>query len=31
VPEPLGYDEQGREILSYLHGSVPAGSVKRTV
>lgn len=24
VPEPLGYDEQGREILTYLHGSVPA-------
>src|SRR6476469_9899547 len=23
VPEPLGYDEQGREILSYVPGDVP--------
>jgi hypothetical protein len=24
IPEPLGYDEQGREVLSYLDGDVPA-------
>lgn len=23
VPEPLGYDEQGREVLSYVDGDVP--------
>ena len=23
VPEPLGYDEQGREVLSYIDGDVP--------
>ncbi len=24
VPEPFGFDEQGREVLEFLHGAVPA-------
>jgi hypothetical protein len=26
VPEPFGFDEAGREVLSYIHGDVPHGS-----